>query len=115
MVKHAMDYQIDPQRIAIFGSSAGGHLSLVTALGKPRDFPGDPALAGYDPPALRGEVAFYPATDFSDASLESSASFVQPASTYEDKLTSSIASTIIRTFVAPAIRNIPSVIAESSA
>ena len=69
LVKHAADYQIDPQRIAIFGSSAGGHLSLVTALGKPRDFPGDPALADYDPPALRGEVAFYPATDFSDTSL----------------------------------------------
>lgn len=69
LVKNAKQYQIDPTRVATIGGSAGGHLSLVTALGDPKDFPGDPALAGNDPAALRGEVAYYPATDFTDSKL----------------------------------------------
>ncbi|MGE4489348.1 MAG: alpha/beta hydrolase fold domain-containing protein [Kiritimatiellales bacterium] len=63
LAKNAETYSIDPKRIAIFGNSAGGHLSLLAALGKPEDFPGDPALASYDPD-VRCEVAYYPATDF---------------------------------------------------
>lgn len=35
----------------------------------PKDFPGDPALAGYDPASIRCEVAYYPATDFTDITL----------------------------------------------
>jgi acetyl esterase/lipase len=69
LVKNAKQYRIDPTRIGTIGGSAGGHLSLVTALGDPKDFPGDPALAGNDPASLRCEVAHYPATDFTDATL----------------------------------------------
>lgn len=69
LVKNAKQYRIDPERIGTIGGSAGGHLSLVTALGDPKDFPGDPALAGFDPKSLRCEVAHYPATDFTDAKL----------------------------------------------
>ena len=69
LVKHAGTYGIDPTRIATIGGSAGGHLSLVTALGNPKDFPGDPALASHDPVSLRCEVAYYPATDFTDSEL----------------------------------------------
>lgn len=69
LVKNAAKYRIDPTRIATIGGSAGGHLSLVTALGNPKDFPGDPALAGFDPPSIRCEVAYYPATDFTDEKL----------------------------------------------
>jgi acetyl esterase/lipase len=69
LVKNAAQYCIDPTRIGTIGGSAGGHLSLVTALGDPKDFPGDPALAGNDPAALRCEVAYYPATDFTDRAL----------------------------------------------
>lgn len=69
LVKHAQEYQIDPARIGTIGGSAGGHLSLVTALGDPKDFPGDPALAGHDPDSIRCEVAYYPATDFTDSTL----------------------------------------------
>ena len=69
LVKNAAQYHIDPARIATIGGSAGGHLSLVTALGDPKDFPGDPALAGHDPASIRAEVAYYPATDFTDAAL----------------------------------------------
>jgi acetyl esterase/lipase len=69
LVKNAKHYHLDPARIATIGGSAGGHLSLVTALGNPKDFPGDPALVGFDPPAIRCEVAHYPATDFTDKTL----------------------------------------------
>jgi len=69
LVKNATQYHIDPARMATIGGSAGGHLSLVTALGNPKDFPGDPALAGHDPASLRCEVAYYPATDFTDRAL----------------------------------------------
>ncbi|MBL9143308.1 MAG: alpha/beta hydrolase [Verrucomicrobiaceae bacterium] len=69
LVKNAKQYRIDPERIGTIGGSAGGHLSLVTALGDPKDYPGDPALAGFDPKALRCEVAHYPATDFTDEKL----------------------------------------------
>lgn len=69
LVKNAAQYHIDPARMATIGGSAGGHLSLVTALGDPKDFPGDPALAGHDPASIRGEVAYYPATDFTDSAL----------------------------------------------
>jgi acetyl esterase/lipase len=69
LVKNAKRYNLDPARMATFGGSAGGHLSLMTALGKPEDFPGDPGLAGFDPPSLKCEVAFYPATDFTDPRL----------------------------------------------
>ncbi|GEP41385.1 alpha/beta hydrolase [Brevifollis gellanilyticus] len=69
LVKNAAQYRIDTTRVATIGGSAGGHLSLVTALGDPKDFPGDPALAGHDPVSIRCEVAHYPATDFTDKEL----------------------------------------------
>lgn len=69
LVKNATQYRIDPARMGTIGGSAGGHLSLVTALGNPKDFPGDPALAGHDPVSIRCEVAHYPATDFTDSTL----------------------------------------------
>lgn len=69
LVKNAKQYRIDPERIGTIGGSAGGHLSLVTALGDPKDYPGDPALSGFDPKSLRCEVAHYPATDFTDVKL----------------------------------------------
>lgn len=37
MRAHAREYRIDPQRIAVGGASAGGHLSLLVALTKPED------------------------------------------------------------------------------
>lgn len=69
LVKNATKYRIDPTRIGTIGGSAGGHLSLVTALGDPKDFPGDATLAGNDPASIRCEVAYYPATDFTDSTL----------------------------------------------
>ena len=58
---HAADYNIDPDRIALMGRSAGGHLALLAAY-----TPNDPAL----PPScvapdtsVRAAVSFYGPTD----------------------------------------------------
>lgn len=39
LASHAEDYQLDPDYFAVFGSSAGAHLSMVTAFGKDADYP----------------------------------------------------------------------------
>jgi acetyl esterase/lipase len=60
---HAGEYGIDPERIGTLGTSAGGNLTLVTALGEDADYPGDPSLA---PTAVkvRCVAAYYPAVTF---------------------------------------------------
>lgn len=57
LVEHAAEFEIDVQRLAVGGDSAGGHLSAVVALAA-RD-------AGW-PLAL--QVLIYPATDLREAS-----------------------------------------------
>ncbi len=59
LVEHAADFEIDAQRIAVGGDSAGGHLSAVVALAA-RD-------AGW-PLAL--QVLIYPATDLREAAAK---------------------------------------------
>ncbi|MEP3837800.1 MAG: prolyl oligopeptidase family serine peptidase [Algibacter sp.] len=49
LLKHAKQYKLDKRQYGIWGGSAGGHLSLVTALGKNADFKGDPDLLKYAP------------------------------------------------------------------
>jgi acetyl esterase/lipase len=77
LVKHAAEYGLDPERIGTFGSSAGGHLTLVTALGSDRDYPCDPALDG---PAgkIRCVAAFYPLVSLVDRALMQGSNFERP-------------------------------------
>ena len=49
LLKNAEKYKLDKEKYGIWGGSAGGHLSLVTALGKDTDFKGDPELSDYSP------------------------------------------------------------------
>lgn len=85
---HAKDYGIDPDRIGVFGGSAGGHLSLMLGLDSDE---GDPdasdevlrtssrvaAVVAYFPPvdlrAITGPSERFPALDF-DNSLAASVS-----------------------------------------
>ncbi len=74
---NAAKYGIDPDRIGTFGSSAGGHLTLVTALGDDRDYPCDPSLdAGKG--KVRCVAAFYPLVSFVDRSLMQGSNFERP-------------------------------------
>ncbi len=61
---HAADYAIDPDRLAIFGTSAGGHLSLMQGTA---GLPGDSKAR--DPvdrasSRVQAVVSFFPPTDF---------------------------------------------------
>jgi acetyl esterase/lipase len=77
LVKNAEQYGLDPQRIGTFGSSAGGHLTLVTALGDDRDYPCDPALAGPSG-RIRCVAAYYPLVSFVDTNLMKGSNFERP-------------------------------------
>jgi acetyl esterase/lipase len=70
-IRHnAATYKVDPQRLGIFGGSAGGHLSLMQALAAPKpnaafayqNPPNDPVDA--EPSEVQAVAAFYPPTDF---------------------------------------------------
>ena len=77
LVKHAAQYGLDPERIGTFGSSAGGHLTLVTALGDDRDFPCDPSLDG-PRGKIRCVAAYYPLVSFVDPALMKGSNFERP-------------------------------------
>jgi len=77
LVKYAADYGLDPARVATYGSSAGGHLSLVTALGNPADYPCDPSFND-SRLKVRCEVAYYPATTFLDPEPMKGSNFERP-------------------------------------
>lgn len=61
LVKHADKYGLDPERVGVWGGSAGGHLSLLTALAPEELFPGDPELSGFVP-TYRCVASYFPAT-----------------------------------------------------
>ena len=71
------DHGIDPGRMAVWGSSAGGPLALMVGLPPSDAFPGDPSLAAF-PSSVRCVVAWYGMGDFTLSSArgpEGSASF----------------------------------------
>jgi len=70
-IRHnAATYKVDPQRLGIFGGSAGGHLSLIQALAAPKpnaafayqNAANDPVDA--EPSDVKAVAAFFPPTDF---------------------------------------------------
>ncbi len=61
LLKNAATYNLDTERYGVWGGSAGGHLSLMTALGKDEDFPGDSALADF-PLDFKCVASYYPLT-----------------------------------------------------
>ena len=61
---HAADYGVDPQKLGVTGSSAGGHLSLMLAT---RGGPGDAKAADpidHESSAVNAVACFYPPTDY---------------------------------------------------
>ncbi len=78
LVTHAAEHGIDPQRIGTFGSSAGGHLTLVTALGNAANYPSAlpmPAAAAFK---IRCVAAYYPLVSFEDTALMHGSNFERP-------------------------------------
>ncbi len=77
MVKHAENYGIDPARIGTFVGSAGGNLTLVTALGDDADYPCDPLLEAHRA-TIRCVAAYYPATTFLHPDVMKGSNFERP-------------------------------------
>lgn len=77
LAKNADRFGLDPARIGTFGGSAGGHLTLVTALGDDADYPCDPAL-DKSGAVIRCVAAYYPATTFLDAEAMKGSNFERP-------------------------------------
>jgi acetyl esterase/lipase len=81
LVKNAADLGIDPTRMGLWGGSAGGHLSLMTALADESLFPGDPDLVD-SVPQFRCIAAYFPATTFLDLDVQAGAVFENPGQYY---------------------------------
>lgn len=76
LLKNAEKYKLDVERYGIWGGSAGGHLSLVTALGNDADFQGDPALKGFSP-QFKCVASYFPFTSCLNPDI-------RPGSIFED-------------------------------
>ena len=61
---HAQDFHIDPQRIGIYGGSAGGHLSLMQGTAADLGNPKSPDPIGRASSRVQAVACFYPPTDF---------------------------------------------------
>ena len=59
--KNAAKFNIDPERLVIFGSSAGGHLSAFTGLAA--NTPGASYLSGIDAKTIKAIISIYGAHD----------------------------------------------------
>ncbi len=77
LAANADRYGLDPARIGLFGSSAGGHLALVAALGADDDYPCDRSLDGH-PGKIRCVAAYYPCTSFVHPEVLEGSNFERP-------------------------------------
>ncbi|WP_269523129.1 alpha/beta hydrolase [Coraliomargarita parva] len=77
LIKHADTYNLDTNRMGVWGGSAGGHLALMTGLAANDLFPGDSDLISYDP-KFRCILAYYPATTFLNPELLVGSNFENP-------------------------------------
>lgn len=67
---HAAEYDADPERIGVWGASAGGHLSLVAGLMADDGDPASENALEHSSNRVRAVVAYFPPTDL-DALLGS--------------------------------------------
>lgn len=78
LLKNAAKYNLDPERYGVWGGSAGGHLSLMTALGHDKDFPGDPSLQKF-PLRFKCVVSYYPLTSLVNPEVLAGSKFEDPS------------------------------------
>ncbi|MGD7654251.1 MAG: alpha/beta fold hydrolase [Verrucomicrobiales bacterium] len=77
LLKHADRFHLDPERYGVWGGSAGGHLSLMTALGRNADFTGDPNLAGI-PLSFQCVASYFPLTTLTNPEVLEGSKFEDP-------------------------------------
>ncbi len=74
LMKNAEKFSLDVNRMGVWGGSAGGHLSLMTALGDNKDFSGDDSLKFYNP-KFACVASYYPLTSFIKTELLKGSNF----------------------------------------
>ena len=79
LVKSHEQWNLDPERMGVWGGSAGGHLALMTALAKDDFFEGTPELRGVET-TFRCVVAYFPLTSFERRDLLVGSNFEKPES-----------------------------------
>ena len=57
LTEHATEFNIDPERIVLYGGSAGGHLSAF--IGLAANTPGKAYVEGINPQAIKGIISLY--------------------------------------------------------
>lgn len=76
LLKNAEEFKLDKERYGVWGGSAGGHLSLVTALGEDSAFKGDSKLSDISTD-YKCVVSYFPFTSCLNPDL-------RPGSIFED-------------------------------
>jgi acetyl esterase/lipase len=77
LMKNAEKYGFDVDRMGVWGGSAGGHLSLMTALADNNYFTGDESLQPFSPNFLC-VVSYYPLTSFVNPEYLIGSNFEKP-------------------------------------
>ena len=78
LMKNADKYSLDINKMGVWGGSAGGHLSLMTALGKNSDFIGDKSLRKYKPEFVC-VASYFPLTSFIKSEYLVGSNFEKPS------------------------------------
>lgn len=76
LLKNCETYKLDTENYGVWGGSAGGHLSLLTALGANSDFKGETELLDYTP-NFKCVASYFPFTSCLNPDL-------RPGSIFED-------------------------------
>lgn len=77
LLKNADKYYLDTERYGIWGGSAGGHLSLMTALGKNNDFIGEKSLQNIQPD-FKCVASYFPLTTLLNPDVLKGSRFEDP-------------------------------------
>lgn len=77
LLKNADKYNLDTERYGVWGGSAGGHLSLMTALGKNEDFIGDKSLKDIEP-NFKCVASYFPLTTLLNPDVLEGSRFEDP-------------------------------------
>ncbi len=78
LMKNAEKFSLDINKMGVWGGSAGGHLSLMTALGKNSDFIGDEELSKYNPQFVC-VASYFPLTSFVKSEYLVGSNFDKPS------------------------------------
>ncbi|NOR75596.1 MAG: prolyl oligopeptidase family serine peptidase [Draconibacterium sp.] len=77
LMHNAEKYSLDVNRMGVWGGSAGGHLSLMTALGDNKNFIGDKSLSSYNPKFVC-VASYFPLTSFIETEYLKGSNFENP-------------------------------------